>query len=71
MSTNYVTGQNEMLDKICADFYGADAVGATEATLAANPGLADLGPILPVNTNIVLPAQTPAPALLATINLWD
>jgi len=70
-STSYVTGVGEMLDAICAGFYGVN-VDAAETVLAANPGLADLGPILPENTTIVLPYIAPSPAkLVATLSLWD
>jgi phage tail protein X len=70
-STTYVTGVGEMLDAICAGFYGVN-VDAAETVLAANPGLADLGPVLPQNTTILLPIIAPAPArLVATVALWD
>lgn len=70
-STTYQTGVGEMLDAICAGFYGVN-VAAVETVLAANPGLADLGPELPENTVITLPYIAPAPAaVIATISLWD
>jgi phage tail protein X len=70
-STNYITGVGEMLDAICAGFYGVE-VDAAETVLAANPGLADLGPVLPENTLVVLPFIAPSPAkLVATVALWD
>lgn len=39
----------------------------------ANPGLADLGPILPVGTVVTVPASadTGAPRALPLIQLWD
>ena len=48
---------------------GPDAI---EAVLKANRGLADLGPVLPRGTAVVIPAaaQT-AQADAALINLWD
>jgi len=71
-ATTYVTGQNEMLDAICAGFYGANVAQAVETVLAANLGLADLAPVLPPQTMITLPYIAPAPAqTLATISLWD
>lgn len=70
-SSTYVTGVGEMLDAICAGFYGVN-VDAAETVLAANPGLADLGPALPENTTITLPYIAPSPAkLVATVSLWD
>ncbi|HKT28893.1 tail protein X, partial [Dyella sp.] len=38
--------QGETLDALCQRVLGRTA-SVTEATLAANPGLADLGPVLP------------------------
>jgi phage tail protein X len=67
----YVTGQGEMVDLICANFYGLD-VDAAEAVYAANPGLADLGPLLPQNTTLTLPAIAAAAApRIATIQLFE
>ena len=71
----HVTGQDEVLDAICASAYGP-APGAehatTEAVYAANPHLADLGPRLPEGTRVWLPKLTPAqPASATKINLWD
>ena len=61
-----------MLDAICAAFYGPNVAGAAEAALAANLGLADLGPVLPQETTITLPFLAPSPAkVLATVSLWD
>lgn len=42
----------------------------TEAVLAANPGIADLGPILPHGAELVLPDTSPQPAV-QTVQLWD
>jgi len=71
-STLYKTGQGEMLDAICAGFYGESVAQAVETVLAANPGLADLGPVLPQATPISLPVIAPSPAnVLATVSLWD
>jgi phage tail protein X len=46
--------------------------GLVEATLVANPGLADLGPVIPVGTVITLSVPvTPDPvAALDPITLW-
>ncbi len=71
----YVTGQDEMLDAICAAAYGP-AAGAehltTEAVYTANPHLADYGPRLPQGVAIHFPAIAPRPAPAATqINLWN
>jgi phage tail protein X len=63
----YLTGQDEVLDAIVWAQYGrADVI---VAVLEANPGLADLGPVLPTRTRIVLP-DLPAPAVRPVIRLW-
>ena len=70
MSTTYRTSQGDTVDIICWRFYGQQS-GAVEIVLAANPGLAGLGPVLPVDTQIVLP-DLPRPASEARpIRLWD
>lgn len=61
--------QGDTVDLICRRVYG-DESGYVEAVLAANPGLADLGPVLPIGTAIVLP-ELAKPADLPTISLWD
>jgi phage tail protein X len=46
-------------------------LGLVEAILERNPGLAGLGPILPVGTVLEIPVPTPrAPQLLDPIRLW-
>lgn len=59
----------EMLDELCRRTTGSTAK-VVEATLAANPGLAKLGPRLPAGTvvQIVVP---PKRTQKQTINLWD
>ena len=45
--------------------------GLLEQILDLNPGLAALGPWLPVGTTLDMPVPTPRePALLAPISLW-
>ena len=47
------------------------ATGVAEAVLAANPGLADAGPFIPVGTKVRFPAMEDVPATSAVITLWD
>jgi len=71
MTDAYLTKQGDMVDAICYAKYGYTA-GATEAVLAANPGLADLGPVLPANITISLPTIAPTPSpVIATVDLWQ
>lgn len=53
----YTTRQGETVDLACSRHYGKTK-DVTEAVLAANVGLAALGPILPMGTTIIMP---PAP----------
>lgn len=62
--------QGETVDAICWRIYGRTA-GVTEAVLDANPGLADLGPILPHGTLVQLPEVAPQAEQRQMVNLWD
>lgn len=46
-------------------------VDALPAVLEANPGLADLGPHLPLGTRVVVPDLRPTPSTLPLVQLWD
>lgn len=50
----YRAQANEMVDEICQLYYGRTQ-RTVEAVYEANPGLAELGPRLPVGTLIELP----------------
>lgn len=65
-----IARQGDTLDALCWRHYGRTA-GVVEAVLEANPGLADLGPILPHGQRVVLPEQAPQPQRQDLINLWD
>ncbi|WP_337881776.1 tail protein X [Chromobacterium haemolyticum] len=64
--------QGDTVDLICHRHYGRTA-GITEAVYAANPGLADIGPVLPIGTLVTLPDITtkPAETTQPLVNLWD
>ncbi|SMC43294.1 P2-like prophage tail protein X [Fulvimarina manganoxydans] len=70
MADTIVTETKEMLDVICRRTYG-DESGYVEAVLDANPGLAALGPILPVGTSILLPDIPTAIEVVPVVTLWD
>lgn len=61
--------QGDTVSAICWRYFGRTQ-GIVEATLNANPGLADLGPILPHGHVIDLPDQ-PAQPEKKTVQLWD
>ena len=66
----YTTKANDMVDAIAYSKYGATA-GYTEAILAANPGLADQGPLLPAGITITLPDLSNQAQQIQTIKLWS
>lgn len=61
--------QGDTLDVICARYYGRTE-GVFETVLAANPGLAELGAVLPHGAAVELPEIQTA-AVRETVNLWD
>jgi phage tail protein X len=62
--------QGETLDALCLRVLGRTQ-GVTEAALADNPGLADLGPILPIGTAVSLSDATQATQTQAPlVQLW-
>lgn len=63
------TQQGDTLDKLCYRHTGRTQ-GITEATLVANPGLAQYGVVLPLGLEVVLP-QTSLQAVIQRIQLWD
>lgn len=69
MAVRYFTRDGDTVDWIAWRHYGSKSPGATEAILAANPGLADAA-ILPPGLTITLP-DLPAPAVQRVIRLWD
>jgi phage tail protein X len=69
----YISKYGDMVDLICFRHYGYTN-GITETVLAANPGLAALGPLPPKGTRIVLPdlgASVQQSAAKETVRLWD
>lgn len=61
-------------DTLDALIWRARRLGPAElpAVLAANPGIAALGPVLPKGTPVRLPeTSTPAATVRDTLNLWD
>lgn len=62
--------QGDTVDLICQRHLGRTG-GITEAVLNANPGLAALGPVLPMGTPLILPDTAPAAAPAELVQLWD
>ncbi|PPX83823.1 phage tail protein [Cronobacter sakazakii] len=61
--------QGDTLDVICVRHYGR-TLGVVETVLAANPGLAELGPVLPHGITVELPDVQTSP-VQETVNLWE
>ena len=61
--------QGDTLDAICVRYYGRTE-GVVETVLQANPGLSELGVILPHGPAIDLPDVASSP-VTETINLWE
>lgn len=69
-STTIFTAAGDTVDHICWRHYGATANQVVEQVLAANPGLADLGPLLPAGIEVRLPAII-QPGQSKGLRLWD
>jgi phage tail protein X len=65
----YITRQFEMVDEICHSYYGRTQQ-TVEVVLAANPGLSDMGPVLPEGLTIALP-DIPEPSVSEVVRIWD
>ena len=69
--TAYRSVEGDTVDLIAFRHYGDEALAP--AIFDANPGLADLGPILPPGTLVRLPdpESLPPPEAPAPIRLWS
>lgn len=65
----YTTTGGEVIDEIAWRHYGRQ-IGTAEAVLDVNPGLADLGPVLPPGVTITLPDLAEASASVP-VKLYD
>lgn len=66
----YVTGDGDTIDYIAWKYYGNQDQGTVEQLLAANKGVADMGPELAAGITITLP-EIITPATEQGIKLWD
>lgn len=64
-----IASQGDTLDALCYRHYGRTE-GVVEAVFAVNPGLAELGAVLPHGTAVELPVVESSTAS-ETLNLWD
>lgn len=70
MPVTVIARQNDTVDILCRRHLGVTAE-VTEATYNLNPGLAALGPFLPLGTRVVLPDPPTATPKAKTVSLWD
>ncbi len=61
--------QGDTVDLICYRHYG-HTTRVVEAVYEANPGLADIGPVLPHGQQVHMPAVEEAQPKTETITLW-
>lgn len=65
-----IAHQGDTVDAICWRHYGRTA-GVVEQVLDVNPGLADLGTVLPMGTAVTLPEVATQAPQRQVVNLWD
>jgi phage tail protein X len=61
--------QGETLDALCWRVLGQTAE-VTEQALRRNPGLSELGPVLPHGTPVDSPEPAPAPHVVYPVQPW-
>lgn len=71
MAQTYSSRDGDVVDQIAWRQYGAVDADILRLVLAANPGIADYGPMLPAGVAVVLP-DIPEPATVREgVALWD
>ena len=65
-----IAQQGDTLDMICARYYGRTE-GVFESVLAANPGLAELGAVLPHGTVVELPDVQSSPVICGSKHMTE
>lgn len=71
MTVHRVAIGGERLDRIARAYYGTERGGTVEALLDANPGLADLGAIVPEATAIDIPAEVETKPATTFTYAWE
>lgn len=66
----YRTSDGDTADYIAWKHYGTQDGSVVERLVDANPGLADLGPVLPAGVIVSLP-ELEAAGITAGVKLWD
>lgn len=68
--TQYRTSDGDTADYIAWKFYGTQDGQVVERLVDANPGLADIGPLLPAGMVIELP-ELETVGVTQGVKLWD
>ncbi|MDR3445747.1 tail protein X [Dyella sp.] len=71
MALIYLSSAGDVLDEIAFNQYGDCSSDTLAAVLLANPGLADLGPVLPAGVQVTLPDAAPITTTVTGVSLWD
>jgi phage tail protein X len=71
MAQTYTTSQGDVVDYIAWKQYGRCDASVLNNVLAANPGLADLGAVLPAGVQITLPDIVLPANTTNAVSLWD
>lgn len=69
VSSRYSSSDGDMLDMVALAHYGSAEAVVLDAVLAANPGLAAVGPVWPAGLEITLPVVA-TPQSDETAQLW-
>lgn len=69
--TAYLVIRDIRLDQLVDVLMGTAAQGAVEAVIAANPGIAALGPVVPAGTRITVPDLPEPEASSAFVRVWE
>jgi phage tail protein X len=67
---NYRTSAGDTIDYIAWKYYGTQTGRVVEQLADANPGLADLGPVLPAGVIVTLP-DLQLETEVNQVRLWD
>lgn len=71
MVTYTVAAGGERIDRVAKAIYGSERNGTVEALLAANPGLAVYGVMLPAGTAIDVPLAVDAAPATTYVLAWE
>ena len=68
--TEYLTSEGDTADFIAWKYYGTQDGSVVEQLVAANPGLADRGPVLAAGVTVYLP-DIESVGVTQGVRLWD